>query len=296
MTLKFPTSTTRCTHVDVVSNLDLSTRTFSLSLGLVKQVWPLRHVPRREYICSNHFQDDGPLATLFKNVLCLQVTQLTQHTAVRDMAHKAFGTKKMTDIYIYFYNKYAQHVSHVLEQHNADRVLISLENIPAKCILPTRQEYSWNDREVVSPYCLCIGDKSSMKLDQDGVLVKIPFDASHVKVTLARVSKEVVAEVDVTHDSVRSNAAVEYKPEETLETAYQEWETKRREETETENAQQQEEQQQEEVVVVEQADAEAGTTRRAETHTANNGPAKKKAKTATATKYHSLVSDYLLVV
>jgi hypothetical protein len=280
-------------HVDdttdkchLVSHLNLSTNTFSLSLGLVKQAWPLRHVPRREYITSNHYENDGPLATLFKKVLCLQVTQLsTNDSQVSNLAHRAFQTKKQTDIYMYFYNKYAQHISDFLERHDADRVLISLQHIPAKCILPTGEEYSWNNRETLSPYCLCIGDKSSMKLDQDGVLVKVPFDAPDVKVTLARVYKDKVAQVDMTHDSVRSHATVEYLQEETLETAYQEWETKQQEEKA-------EEQQQEEGVPVEERDgADAGTARRAETDTANNGPAKKKAKTTT--KYHSLVSIYL---
>lgn len=135
-----------------------------------------------------------------------------------------------------------------------------------------------------------------MKLDQDGVLVKIPFDAPNVKLTMARVYKDKVAEVDVTHDSVRSNATVEYKPEETLESAYQEWETKRREETEKENAEEEQQEEEDVEVVVEQADEDAGTTRRAETNAANNGRAKKKAKPTTETKYHSLVSITVLVV
>jgi hypothetical protein len=269
-------------HVDdtrhisnTISSLDLYTKQFHLTLGVVEQVWPLRIISRREYTTSSHFEDDGPLGTLFKKVLCLE---LTQHTKVSTMAQAAFGATCYSRIKLYFYNKYAQRVHEFLETFPADRILVKLDHIPAKCIVPasSMEEYGWNDRDSLSPYVICIGDKSSMKLDQDGVLVKIPFDSDEVQVHMARIYKQDVVEMKLTQESVQTGI-LEYKQEgeQTLENEYQEYLKSRQEEKDNQ-----------------QEDIDAETNhRRVDTTTANDGRAKKKARTET--KYHTLVSTCL---
>lgn len=260
--------------------LDLYAREFHLSLGFVEHVWPLRAVPRREWKISSNFEDDGPLGTLFKQVVSLEVTALADNT-VANMAQAAFqdGAHAPKRLKIFFYNKYAVQLSEFLERQHAERVLISLENIPAKCILPlNKDDFSWLDHDGLAPYCLCIGSRSSMRLDQDGVMKKIAFDAPDLKVTIARLSKDKeVDEVDVTPESIKQD--LELKETDSLEAAYQEWQ--QNQEKEAKDDQDEEEDQ-------EQASgADAGTTRRADT--ANDGRSKKKARTENT--YHTLVSS-----
>lgn len=94
---------------------------------------------------------------------------------------------------IFFYNRYAEIMSLAVHEHLWDQsakkkkkktnpqLLLSLANIPPECILPLRiapygihshlQQYVVNPygnetTGVVSPYCICIGDKSSLSYDK----------------------------------------------------------------------------------------------------------------------------------
>lgn len=262
--------------VKSLSALDLYTREFHLSLGFVDKVWNLRDVPRRKWKMSSKFEDDGPLATLFKHVVCLEVTQLLENQQVANMAQAAFQAKSPRRLKVFFYNKYASKVSSLLDRQHSSHALISLTNVPAKCILPVEEEnLSWYDKEDLAPYAICIGDKSSMKLEVDGVLGKVSFDAPNLQVTIARVRQDEVVEVDLTPDSVRKD--LEAKETDTLEAAYQEWE-KTRKEKEAEEA---EEAQQE---------ADAGTSGNSTRSAEGNGDGRPSKKARTQEKYHTLVS------
>jgi hypothetical protein len=226
---------------------------------------------------SSNFEDDGPLGTLFKQVISLEVTALADNATVANLAQAAFQEHTPKRLKIFFYNKYAVQLSNFLERQHAERVLISLENIPAKCILPLNQEeFSWLDHDGLAPYCLCVGSKSSMRLDEDGVMTKIAFDAPNMKVTIARVSKDKeVDEVDVTPESIKQD--LELKGTDSLEAAYQEWQQNQEKHAEDDQEEDQEQ----------ASDADAGTTCRADT--ANDGRSKKKARTEDT--YHTLVSS-----
>jgi hypothetical protein len=225
-------------HVDetihvakTLSNLDLYTREFHLSLGLLEKAWDLRAIHRREWTTTSRFEDDGPLGTLFKQVLSVEVTQLLQTgNHMSQAAQAAFGGAHCPErLRIFFYNKYAAQVAAFLDQEHGSRVLISCKCVPAKCILPlTCEDASWYDEQGLPPYCLCIGDKSSMKLEEDGTHIKVHFDGPDLQVTLARVSSDnEVAEADISGTSVSSNMFV-IKETPTLGRAYQEWEKAQR--------------------------------------------------------------------
>ena len=286
-TSSYPKRRKKVPHVDetlhiakTLSALDLYAREFHLSLGFVEKVWPLRAIPRREWKTSSRFEDDGPLGTLFKQVVTIEVTQLQDNPQVATMAQAAFQARSPQHLKIFFYNKYALQVAAFLEQEHASRVLISLENIPAKCILPVdSEEFSWYDREGLATCCLCIGDRSSMKLEYDGILQKIAFDGPDLQVTMARISNDDKAvEVELTHESVQGDLLL--KETDALQAAYQAWEQAQKEKENAPPADDGEVPQQEE-----ETDASGNNTRRIES--ANDGPGKKKARTEE--KYHTLV-------
>jgi hypothetical protein len=214
-----------------LSTLDLYTREFHLSLGRLEKVWDIRTIHRREWTTTSRFEDDGPLGTLFKQVLCIEVTQLLQkENHVSQAAQAAFGgAHRKERLRIFFYNTYAAQVAAFFDQEHGSKVLISCKNVPARCILPlTLEGASWYDEQGLAQYCLCIGDNSSMKLEEDGRLIKVHFDGPDVQVTLARVSCDnEVSEVDISPSSV-SNMTLNFKETPSLESAYQEWEKMQR--------------------------------------------------------------------
>jgi hypothetical protein len=220
-------------HVSkTLSNLDLYTREFHLSLGRLEKAWDLRAIHRREWTTTSRFEDDGPLGTLFKQVLSVEVTQLLQkENHVSQAAQAAFGGAHCPErLRIFFYNKYAAQVTAFLDQEHTSQVLISFKSVPAKCIFPLTCENDplWYDEQGLAPYCLCIGDKSSMKIEDDGRQTKVHFDGPDLQVTLARVSSDnEVAEANISATSVRSNM-LDMKETPTLGPIYQEWEKARR--------------------------------------------------------------------
>jgi len=112
--------------------------------------------------------------------------------AFRDRMGEASRRRKrrhaVRRIRVFFYNGYAEAMAnaflHLREQHPGKNTvvpfLMSLSNVPARCIVPHSiapdgrhphlQKYVLNpfgdeDFGVLSPYCICIGDKSSISYD-----------------------------------------------------------------------------------------------------------------------------------
>lgn len=110
---------------------------------------------------------------------------------------------------IYFYNKYADVISnayYTLQKESSSTqkkktvpILMSLLNIPPECIMPRiiapssnphAQQYIQNplgdvDYGTLSPYCMCIGDKSTIKF---GETQKLYFDNDDVEIRMGKYS------------------------------------------------------------------------------------------------------------
>ena len=109
---------------------------------------------------------------------------------------------------IYFYNKYADVISnayYTLQKESSSTqkkktvpILMSLLNIPPECIMPRiiapkssnphAQQYIQNplgdvDYGTLSPYCMCIGDKSTIKF---GGTQKLYFDNDDVEIRMGK--------------------------------------------------------------------------------------------------------------
>jgi hypothetical protein len=168
-----------------------------------------------------YYEDDGPMNTIYKRVISIEIVQMddaTQLTTlssprVSNFAKAAFGSgqkqlQKASErkrrhavrrIYIFFYDGYADIVSSVLgdmyskskQKKPPTHCLISLENIPAHCIMPhfiaeenpRLQHYINNpfgdeDFGALSPYCICVGDASALKFDSE----KESFDSDELQI------------------------------------------------------------------------------------------------------------------
>jgi hypothetical protein len=128
--------------------------------------------------------DDGPLFSAYKNVVSMEVTQLLDPTSSRlqDTASSAFTNSKLhRRISIFFYKKYAKAVDDFVSD-NANRdcqFYIRIERVPAACIFPYRRDNklaSWFNQDV-SPYALCIGDRSNISTDQSTGNGRISFES-----------------------------------------------------------------------------------------------------------------------
>ena len=192
-----------------VSGMDLYTKSLSLDLCKVERVWKLRETRRFENMTCfrnmplsddptiplavspfGYSEDDGPLQTVFKTVLSMEVTQLEDPhlDKIRHTSLLAFSNAKLyRRVKIFFHNKYAAAIQAFLEGGTHTRqIMISLQNIPAKCILPYyANRESFLDQDIAK-YCIIIGDKSSLKLLQvEGGQQKIHFQDDTMEIQLA---------------------------------------------------------------------------------------------------------------
>jgi len=172
------------------------------------------------------FEDDGPLSSIYRSVLSLEVVEVADEEKEearreeRRMFQRPFETDKTTRdeadasansslqqqqkrrIRIFLHGKYAAKVSRLMSDwkyretangkkcalagDGREELLISLRNVPARCVLPyyahrqTGIETSLLDNELGrrSRYCLCIGSKSHMMVASDDADVgaKLRFD------------------------------------------------------------------------------------------------------------------------
>ena len=219
--------------VNTVSAIDLYSNTVNLSLCKVEMVFPLReskrlakmegrHVPPNSRDVASPDQhmddsdriyeslrdippflpdldDDGPLATIHKSVLSMEVVQLMDPVAT-ETANKAAAVcsnrPPKRRIRVFFYNKYALTAHHFLETTSTSTVLMSLRDIPTICIFPYRPirttsgtGVSWHDQDMAD-YCICLGDKSSMKMqksiENSTSSGRLHFDSHQSMVVLAK--------------------------------------------------------------------------------------------------------------
>jgi hypothetical protein len=200
-------------------------------------------------------EDDGPLNTIYKQVLSIEIAQLTgfdndddniqgghpsttMSPSITNMATAAFSDGRhqldktnsrkrrhvVRRIRIFFYNNYADAMStafHDLRQQQSQKkrsvkkkgqvavplFLLSLANVPAECILPhsisssgddglchdphlqhyVQNPYGNEEFGSLSPYCICIGDKSSIKIgDENGRKQPLYFDCEDVEIRLVK--------------------------------------------------------------------------------------------------------------
>lgn len=231
-----------------LTELDLQTKTLQLDLCQVLRVWRLRNCRRmahpndggahsqdstqRSSVVTGStdnmtttgfesYEDDGPLDTVYKRVLNVEVAQLdleinptlsspcasslisAPFESGKVQLQKEIERKKrhkVKRVHIFFYNKYAEAMSTLLNEigKNGDKkklsYLLSLSHVPAHCIMPLQmsqhdpllQQYINNPfgderHGAQSPYCICIGDSCSMKFGGD----KLHFDDGHFKIQLA---------------------------------------------------------------------------------------------------------------
>ncbi|KAL3797465.1 hypothetical protein ACHAWO_000665 [Cyclotella atomus] len=175
-----------------LSDLDLQTKNLDLDLSRVLRVWRLRSCKRIAPVniggsqsqestqnfanpvesgASMHmtsfgrYEDDGPLNTVYKNVLSIEVAQLRRQAnptpsspSVSNLASAAFQSgqaqlRKVAErkrrhevkrVRIFFYNKYAEVLSRLLDDISSkgdkkkkkSNCLLSLNHVPAHCIIP----------------------------------------------------------------------------------------------------------------------------------------------------------------
>ena len=171
--------------------------------------------------CEFH-EDDGPLNTIYKRVFSIELAQIIENddtatdSSITNMATAAFHDGKerldrekarkqrhsIRKIRVFFYNRFADVMAgafYALKKESLQKkknvpFLMALTNIPAECIMPLAmgsnphlQQYIMNpigDDEygVSSPYCICVGDKSSIRLGDDGP--KLCFDHEELEMRL----------------------------------------------------------------------------------------------------------------
>eukprot|EP00980_Cylindrotheca_fusiformis_P010529 scaffold2334_cov118-Cylindrotheca_fusiformis.AAC.1 len=153
--------------------VSLFTSELDLSVCEVTRVWRLRDTKRgiwdeeTRHKCEiiegrfpripfPHRDDDGPVFPIYRSVLSFEIL-----------------TQQRERMYVFFYKDYAKQLekwrTEQLAKHKdattKPKLLVQMKQIPAVCIIPYSIHHkNWVDQHDLIPYCLCIGDESSMKV------------------------------------------------------------------------------------------------------------------------------------
>lgn len=132
----------------------------------------------------------------------------------------------MRRIRVFFYDDYADalHASVRKQRNKSDKkfvpFLISFARVPAKCILPISippdgydphlqqyiiQPFGDDEYGIVSPYCICLGGMSSMKLGDE----KMRFDCTGLEIRLVRAPENTSLSVVSTEESESSETVID---------------------------------------------------------------------------------------
>jgi hypothetical protein len=178
-------------EVQYLDQVDLYTRSLNLELCQVTKVQKLHETkppvgmlqsppvwhrlyshPQFPFLDFTGMCDAGPFGVIYKNFLLMEVVQrcaFVPDLRKQALALEADVTTQPQRLRVFFYNHYAEVVQAML--HRAPRnatLFVRLCQLPACCIVPyARVNVDWFDRHDMSPYCLCVGDRSRMRLDKD---------------------------------------------------------------------------------------------------------------------------------
>ena len=250
--------------------LDLHARTLSLSLSKIHKIWRLRDTKRipknsirkpvffaranstppqqhnRKKLVFEEKEDDGPVATIYKKVVHLEVEQL--HLDGQLLPPQP-NRRLPQRIKVFFYNSYAIAVSGWIKQQNQEQqrhsgtkrkhrdnsgttstttmdttgIVMSLSNIPACCIFPCALDpRNWREEQELVDYCLCIGDKSvattrknqpPQSENQPAAISsehQIRFDSNEMEIRLMSVvTKTTTSETGAAAGSIVTNETIE---------------------------------------------------------------------------------------
>lgn len=213
--------------VQYLSDINLYSRLVSLEVCRVHQIQGLRSLKRpsvkrapasadRTMVIHPHpqlprlilhadLEDDGPLATCYSHdVVSIEIQQVCSTVAstegsghlaeLRQRAEALSGVPAIAQYQrVFFYNRYAKAVNNLLKQTKGatSGVLISLQGVPAKCVVPVPST-DWYSQEHANETCLCIGDESGMRTlnDDGGPQQQVRFDDADMKLYVAYSKKD----------------------------------------------------------------------------------------------------------
>lgn len=207
-----------------ISDISLQVSSLSIGLATVLNVWKVQKC-RPKDMSKLRIQDNsnggaaqfpfpyewmtnGPLFINYRRVVSFEIMELElckgNQQAIRNLSRAAFGQKRKR-VQIFFYNLYADAITQVIEHAERamrsakneskkeclkDRLVLSLQNIPAECIFPMYTQDYWDkvrgkpleeEYGLLSDYCICIGDKSNITyLSDNGT--KLNFDSNGLEI------------------------------------------------------------------------------------------------------------------
>mmetsp|Transcript_16761 Transcript_16761/g.24777 ORF Transcript_16761/g.24777 Transcript_16761/m.24777 type:complete len:912 (-) Transcript_16761:1086-3821(-) len=218
-----------CHKATSISEINMYTETLNLDLCQVVKIYPVRSTRRFEHMFKNQLinasssnnneisftgdnsvmrfpplqhhnnnnsiQSDGPLFSLYRKVLSMEIVQL-ESSAPKDFLgnqHNLFGHSKPTRrLLLYLYHDYATFLDTFLDsiagkKNDAEKndLFLSLSNIPACCIIPfdghTESFLNMAERDL-SPYAIAIGGPSKAVLNKTND--RLSFESDSLEITV----------------------------------------------------------------------------------------------------------------
>lgn len=206
-----------------ISEIDLLTSNLSVQLSSVRLLWkkrktkgsiPLGQSNEDPIPFPQAWMDQGPLHQNYKRVVSMEIMEVdlspsgSSRREISTVAEAAFGVKAKR-VRVFFYNYYAEAMTKLIEKAERaarasnikskecvrDKMMVSLRNIPARCILPFHTHAFRNDAHGkllehdygrLASYCVCIGGESNIICDegnnQENKDVKMRFDSGELEI------------------------------------------------------------------------------------------------------------------
>lgn len=234
--------------VEHLADVDLYTRQLHLRLCAVDKVWSIRDTrrfavkqgpgglrgesehawytstPVLPRLALKNCECDGPLATIYKQTLVLEARQLQVPSELRRRAEylqqqDSPGSRR---IKVFLHNVFAKLVAEVLAKRpkTARRLLIGLENVPARCIIPYAAS-DWYD-EQQSDYCISIGSKSMLKAEIEEGRYRMRFVEADTVIHIGWEEGGGLQESTIVPHS-KEEAVLEERSDRPLATAFRRW-------------------------------------------------------------------------
>jgi hypothetical protein len=211
--------------VQTLEFLDMYTSELTLNLCKIQNCWRLRDTKRGQQWTRKHTcpvypgrmpripfawkEEDGPVASTFKQVVSVEVEQLVLSggnigVGSASTANKQRRRCRRRRIRIFFYNTYAKRVWEWMQEQSSknggNSFCLSLAKVPAVCIFPYALDpQNWLDQDELMEYCVCIGDLSSLKYN-DASTTPLRLDAPAMEIRLARTTPEHPSELILSRD------------------------------------------------------------------------------------------------
>lgn len=187
-------------NVSFLEDIDLYAKEANIAMSQCNKVFGIRKTKRFAIRASSSnvlapLECDGPLSTVYKQVLNVEITQLLtepRNSALRQTHLDAklesgdAGSTSQQKLRVFFYDQYADCLQECLKGYDPSShvLLLAFDKIPSLSVFPYAY-HNWYEQLEMSELCFCLGGESAMRTKVNGKMVRPHFDSEDMSIIVA---------------------------------------------------------------------------------------------------------------